>query len=639
MFGYRLSNISIFFISITLVMGRQNRNCRWPMGQSSPTPCYCDKACNFYNDCCHRFYKQQRLFQCLDLQKLKVGYPESSIWAYVFNRCPAATDHMLKARCERPMKPSERAAKLQGEHILASVVMASDDKRLFRNAYCALCHRAKMVTSNLKLVCKRNQFANTTSKSNSITVEDVPKATRQDCEVRNNIPSQSYRSCQEIRNVVQKCPKKRLPFQRFRNLSYPFYAYFERMTWSDVRLRCSNQPTYYVKCLDDSRIFRNVYCAACHQSTGECIEELMPKAEIQSFRGQILPRYTYSIILDFNQLLLKNLYKQDTMPHGNISSSKNDTFRNSSLFDNTTQASASELDQVSSYLTFICSLLSVLSLLLLIVIFTAVPALRNFAGLLTIALASSLLVGLSCFLIGPNIEQYPLACRLVGIVMYFAYLSSFAWMSLFAADVLKTIKTSAPIRTNAGGGNIYKRFFKFAMSGWLIPLMVTLAAVMVDAIWPESEVSAGFGRGVCYFSRGYALLAWFYMPVTAAIAINAVISIIVIISVWRTMHLAGEARVKSSKNQLLFLSFKITVIFGLLWAFGLVAIFANNVYLNLIVGLMNSLQGACIALSFLLNVKTIREVRSLSNSFKFSTSSQASTVYSISKSHHAQSKV
>ena len=140
---------------------------------------------------------------------------------------------------------------------------------------------------------------------------------------------------------------------------------------------------------------------------------------------------------------------------------------------------------------------------------------------------------------------------------------------------------------------------------------MTVAAVTVDLVWPSSVVSARFGLGQCYFNSGYALLAWFYVPVAVSVVGNVAMSVTVIVVIWRTTQQTRSARDgHSSRKQLIVTSLKITAIFGVSWLLGITAALVNNEVFSDVSGIINSLQGLFVSLSFVVNLRTIRAVKS-----------------------------
>ena len=205
--------------------------------------------------------------------------------------------------------------------------------------------------------------------------------------------------------------------------------------------------------------------------------------------------------------------------------------------------------------------------------------------------------------------------------MYFAYLSSFAWMLLFAVDVLKTFTMSSAPSNALRGSGVGKRYAHASGCGWMLPLLMTMASVFIDIVWPSSVISPRFGREQCYFNNAYALLAWFYVPVTVVVLANVVMCTAVIVTVWRTTQETKSARGDSSSNkQLIVMSMKLTAIFGVTWLLGAIAALIGNRVFSEVAGIVSSLQGVFVSLSYVMSSRTISAVKSIRNRASFSSS-------------------
>lgn len=523
-------------------------------------PCYCDQLCKVYGDCCLNSNSPapRKLFSCLNLtqigirvlhnQRTEDNYGDNT-FGFVFHTCPPNTTKDLRERCEESQA---------GGLSLLSIPIMSNDSRLFRNVYCAICNKAHFDQPKVNLNCKEGGL-----KFPTATVEAVAKMKLpEDCHWELTV-NETFRKCaMNTTHSIAQCPQN---------------------CQTDL---CLNRTRHFFTCqMDPTR--PSLTCDQCLSSNVCATEE-------GGNQGSIMGYHTYSIFTNFRRLLLDSNV-ENTANSTNATGSANGT---------------NKLPEVVSFvsiarLTLMTSILSVIGLLLLIVVYSAVPALLNFGGVLTVSLAGSQLLGLLCFIVQPYFKATSLPCRSVAVLMFFAYFSSFAWMSLFAADVLMTFAKS----TAAAPGRNVKRYAKFAAGGWLLPLIVTVAAVTMDALRPQSMFSPGFGAKTCFISSGYALLAWLYVPIAVAVVANAVMTCASACFVRRTMRLAKSARGEASNAQLVALIAKLSALFGLVWIFGLLASAVDNGVLVDAAGILSSAQGLFLSAAFLTTERVFRQVK------------------------------
>lgn len=543
--------------------------CRVPAPLSlNIVPCYCDRECSVFADCCHQLDGPlSPYFSCLKLKSLPltpVAHVTRKESVFIISRCPLGTNKELKDLCEKHLGASDG---------LDRKALIVGNESLFRNVYCAMCHNASYQQPTMKLEC-RDPIAEV-SQDRVFEMTEIDNVTkRYACKISQyNIDYRKHRECHVDLKSDCGCNDNGTSIR------------------STIE-RCATQVTRYVKCKGSTTIYRNLQCALCNNP--ECVPG--PKhIIIVTFLV-----YRYSILLNFKDLISRP-YPENQQIEAQFENSTNMTNNRTSPVPSVSP---------NAFLTIInlvsCAV-SVLALTILLIVYALIPSLHNFGGFLTTSLASGLLVGMMCFLVGPLVKHMSGMCRFVAVLMYFAYLSSFAWMSLFAADVLRTFtssrRTNSPARSSSS-------FLKFAAGGWLLPLLVTASAVIVDARWPESNISGRFGRGQCYFNNGYALLAWFYVPVAVAVLGNVAMGIVVIVIMWRTTidtnTIQGQ---RGSRKQLIVVAVKITAIFGVCWLSGLITALLQNEVTSVISSIITSLQGVFVSLSLVFSERTIREVR------------------------------
>ena len=92
--------------------------------------------------------------------------------------------------------------------------------------------------------------------------------------------------------------------------------------------------------------------------------------------------------------------------------------------------------------TLACSVSSVFSLTLTLIIYFTSPELRNIPGKIVMAVSVSLLTSQTLLLL-INIPT-GIFCKVFGIVLHWTWLSTFVWMTMMAANLVKTFTAKSP---------------------------------------------------------------------------------------------------------------------------------------------------------------------------------------------------
>ena len=71
-------------------------------------------------------------------------------------------------------------------------------------------------------------------------------------------------------------------------------------------------------------------------------------------------------------------------------------------------------------------------------------------------------------------------CVVLAVTMYYFFLASFFWMMSIAVDVCRTLRqASTQLRLTAGAQ--WKKFCVYSLVSWVVPLVLAVVAVAIDA--------------------------------------------------------------------------------------------------------------------------------------------------------------
>ncbi|XP_043263170.1 G-protein coupled receptor Mth2 [Colletes gigas] len=181
----------------------------------------------------------------------------------------------------------------------------------------------------------------------------------------------------------------------------------------------------------------------------------------------------------------------------------------------------------------ILEMISCFFLLLTLLVYICLPALQNLHGKTLMCHAASLLMSYVCLAIMPwltptrtphNTNGGSKYCTILGIVMYFSFLSTFSWLNIMCFDIWRTF---GRLRGNVGRGRSHdKKFLLYCLYSWGLALTITLFAILSDNVYFLPEyLKPNFGSLNCWFSSKGELI-FFRGPVAIQLISNVVFFIL-----------------------------------------------------------------------------------------------------------------
>ena len=190
-------------------------------------------------------------------------------------------------------------------------------------------------------------------------------------------------------------------------------------------------------------------------------------------------------------------------------------------------------------------------------------------------------------------------CKAGGILLHWALLSSFAWMSIISFDIFKTFR-----RTQRADSRSKKTYFRYFIVGMSSSTIVILLCVFLGI--PSDDYS-GYGyEGRCFIGKVWANLFSFVIPVAFSLLLNAVLMITTLSKIYKLQKQSAKAlagnrshRSGSRKNAVVsILTLKLSVLFGLGWFLGFIAsVSHSSILAHLFTGIV-SLQGFLVFVCF-----------------------------------------
>jgi len=241
------------------------------------------------------------------------------------------------------------------------------------------------------------------------------------------------------------------------------------------------------------------------------------------------------------------------------------------------KVSATGYDKALVILTCIGLSLSVICLVATLVTYSLFVELRTLPGINLMNLSSALLVAHFFWLIGSGQNGSHGACVAMAVILHFAFLASFAWMSIIAFSTWKAFSTNVG---NVGVSNDKeyrrKRIRRALALGWLPVLFFVVICVALD----QSEVVAIQYGGIkgCWINNGRANLYVFVAPIAMSVIWNAVFFGLTVKAIHKARQQARLVTENRANQRHYSVYVKIAVLMGFTWIFGFLALLISEYF-------------------------------------------------------------
>ena len=296
-----------------------------------------------------------------------------------------------------------------------------------------------------------------------------------------------------------------------------------------------------------------------------------------------------------------------------------------------------KFDANMGQVTLICLGVSIICLTAHILVAAVVPELQNLSGKNLTSLSVALLGGYVSFIALMFVDKTSIGeanCVVLAVIMYFFFMSSFFWMMVIAFDVCRTLRL-ASTQLRLATGKQWKKFGLYSLIGWVAPLTLTTAVVVIEHLKdsvPE-DYRPGFGdSGLCWFSNKKALLVYFAVPFAKVMMANIFLFVYSACVVYGAAKNTAKLTTCTPKTNF-YLYLRLAVIMGLTWIIGLVAGFVDVQGVWYAFVAFNTLQGMMIFISFTCTKKVYKTLQdkwegvrtSTSGTWRFTKESAVST--------------
>ena len=628
--------------------------------------CLCDHFCVYFQDCCpDALVDKQGIVNSVDVPRelidcVAIAEVSSVNAVHAVGRCPASwRGPDVKDKCETS----------SGDDLLLNLTVTGlSTGLLYRNMYCALCHEVEYLYWVPAVSCRNRYPVYDSIRPNATLLEalDYPG-----CKLKFLPPNETirYRPCLPYdivdtcdpkfndTDVIESCENSEFmevvytDIKVLRNpscaicnfetviscvmnkivdfaVSYGLYSFSILLDMNTGRASltvgtsyttttrnitnthtCSDNEVYdpfSLQCkkivCDPAFIYVNGLCRY-NSSTPEA-GNLTDCPRIE------LDQQEHSILEDNNTLVeLSTGQRYDKSQYVIVGSS---AFVCSNLTQNYTNTTV--VEEVVMEITFSLSEaivsvvglgVSLIGLLITIVTYSVIKSLQNIPGKNLLSLSCALFVAECLMIIAPSAERLIVLCKGIAILMHYFFLAAFFWMNAVAADVWFTFSKSF---VKAGcSRKSSKRFSIYSVYSWGVPFVILASAVLVDTFLSDTPFKPNYGRGLCWFTNKNALIVFFAVPLFLIILVNVIFFAVASINIY-TAKRSSARQLHVNESSSPFLYMKLFFVMGLTWIVGFLASLVARPVLWYLFGILNTLQGFFIFLSFVATKKILRLV-------------------------------
>ncbi|XP_043234625.1 G-protein coupled receptor Mth2-like [Amphibalanus amphitrite] len=258
-------------------------------------------------------------------------------------------------------------------------------------------------------------------------------------------------------------------------------------------------------------------------------------------------------------------------------------------------------------------LVSALFLLATLLVYCAVPELRNLHGRCLLSHVAALLAAYGCNLAAQVEVVYSsmAACQVTALVMYFSFLAACFWLNAMSFDIWLTfsrIRSAAPNRSQTG------RFVKYSLYCWCCPLVLTAVVITMQyapdwLVPPENFIRPRLGEQSCWFPGSWEMLVYFHGPILVLMTANLGFFVLTAKNLLQTekdTRMAGRQKRGTERFKIYVNLF---VVMGITWIAEALSIHLGPKEIWLVTDVFNALQGFFIFLLFTLRQNTRSTIR------------------------------
>ena len=257
-----------------------------------------------------------------------------------------------------------------------------------------------------------------------------------------------------------------------------------------------------------------------------------------------------------------------------------------------------------SVLTLICVGISIICLVIRVSLQFFIVSFKSRAGKLQLHLTFAFLIAFVMLIVGVFLSKMPDACIAAAILLAYGFLAAFIWMNVITMDTWLIFRPSAAFSRAEED----KRSLRWhCIFGWGIPILLVSISIITNFADVHEGFSPEFGGSRCWYTSRYAMLLYFGVPLMLSSAMNAALFILSSFN----LHMAFNkgTNVIKSEGRHFRIYVRLFVLMGITWIFGFISAFTDEIVIDFIFVILNSLQGLFLFISFVCNKRVLAEIR------------------------------
>ncbi|CAK1549824.1 unnamed protein product [Leptosia nina] len=150
--------------------------------------------------------------------------------------------------------------------------------------------------------------------------------------------------------------------------------------------------------------------------------------------------------------------------------------------------------------SFVVITISSVCLALTVIVYCALPELRNLNGRNLICHVSTMLLAFSCLArVQHSAVTDTQICTLLGYGIYFGFVGAFAWLNVMCFDIWWTFGSVRTVKLLHKSASERRRFLWYSIYAWGTTFLLTLTMFLLDKYPVSIYLDANIGTGACWF--------------------------------------------------------------------------------------------------------------------------------------------
>ena len=197
------------------------------------------------------------------------------------------------------------------------------------------------------------------------------------------------------------------------------------------------------------------------------------------------------------------------------------------------------------------------------------------------------------FLTGPLLTTHDLLCKAVSILLHYALLTSFSWLTVISVDMYKMFQSIEAMQKASERSGCRDMIVQQVLA-WGTPALMVVMSVVVDNTPPDThDVKPHYGERRCWLSsETYAILAFFGIPICIAVILNILLFVVLSVRLRKAMKHRDNMTSTVTSTRGLYL--RLFLLMGVGSGFLLLTPFIDHIVVWILIILTTASQGVYI---------------------------------------------